>query len=84
MRANSLLPASSLYIYPNNIFRFFRFKRKEKDATLCTLRALREINSAYTHLCGWQERVDVIKKIAKAHDISIDDIPIIYKEYYER
>lgn len=73
-----------VYTSPYHFFKFLLFKLKERQAHYPFLNARRYINSSYTHLCSHAERIKLIEEVAEQNNFNLEDLPLLYKEYYSR
>ena len=82
--SNTFIRSCKLYGYFTNIFKFLKFKYKERKVHKAPWKVMLSTPNDYTHICSKEERVELIEEIAKKHDIHPEEIPMIYKEYYTK
>lgn len=69
--------------YPNP-FKFIPFKFKERKLKICPHETTKKFINKTVHVCGKDERAELIETVAKDCNINPEDIQTIYKEYYTR
>lgn len=69
-----------VYFYGDNIFKFLRYKLKDKSAKFLSPKKCHKLESV--HYCMQAERAGLIKTLAAAHNVELSDLPKLYEEYY--
>lgn len=63
-----------------NLFTFIRLKIKEPELKICLHKSLMR----QAHICTKAERKELIDFLIEKCEITSEDIPLIYKEYYSK
>lgn len=69
-----------VYFYGDNIFKFLKYKLKDKSAKFLSVKKCHKLESA--HYCMPTERAELIESLAAAHNLDLTDLVQLYQEYY--
>lgn len=74
-----------LYADPHEkLFKYLKFKLKAKKLQRLPHHDQQDISNFKVHVCDHEERMELLKSVAESSEISLDEIPKIYKEYYTK